>query len=53
VASTNLSAPPIASIASSSKASSAPVSCSVADQVFPMFTTSGPSPLPTAVINRV
>src|SRR3954454_2842406 len=46
----NLSLPPTVFRASPSNGRNAPVDCSVADHVFPMFRTSGPLPLVTAVV---
>src|SRR3954447_12264702 len=46
----NLLLPPTALSVLPSNGSKAPVDCRVADQVLPMFRTSGPLPLVTAVV---
>ena len=50
---TNLSLPPIASKAAESNGMNAPVDCSEAAQVLPVFNTSGAWPKVTAVWLRV
>src|SRR4051794_40212017 len=49
----NLSLPPTVSRAEPSNGRNAPVDCNVADQVLPMFRTSGPRPLVIAVVMLV